>query len=131
MVLVERRIIFCDLVDHFADVSNRGVDFPTGGIALERPTQFGKRLATRAHFAQNTHGRDEAAVCSVVVGEVIVSRVLTSKDGASLGHDLLHVTVTIFCSDCDAAKFADYFRDCARANEVVQDGCTGIEPQKS
>ena len=115
-----------DALDHRRRVVDLGVDLAARGVALERLAQHRQVLPGAAELVDQHHRRDQAAVGTVVAGEVVVRRVLTAEHGAGLGHHLLDERVADLRAHRHAAVLADRLGHGARADQVVEDRRPGV-----
>ena len=114
------------MVDHRSSVIDRGVDLTRGGVAIERRHEVGESAVMVAEGLEDHECSDQAAVGPEVVGEVVVTRVLSAEQGTGLGHHLLDERVSDPGAHCGAATLRNDLRHRLRADQVVKDRRAGI-----
>ena len=106
------------------------VDLAAVGIPLDGLTQLGEWQTGTAHLLQHHQRSNEAAVCAIVVGKVVVTAVLAGEHRPGFGHDSLHEAVAVLGAHARAATLGDNFPNRTRRDEVVENRGTWMTTQE-
>ena len=100
------------------------------GIWFELAAEFGKWPAVFAQHLEQDQHRQNAGVSAIVVAEVIVTGMLSTKDRPRLFHDLLDVRVSDPGPYRHTTGGPYCLRHCLGADEVVDDALARMLRQK-
>ena len=119
-------VVAGDRLDDLQGVGHLRVDLARICVTLEVGANLRERTPALGQHLEHHQGGDRPGIRPVVVPEVVVAGVFATEHGVGFRHDRLDIGVTEPGCGPEPAALPDDLRHRFRADQVVQDGGTGM-----